>query len=664
MTSVGPKLGLMREGTLRSFNPVTGKVRVALNLAKTPNGPPVEFEVPLPNAWAGPNGEFAGGYPLIGSTVWVAQGEGGRWTYIGYAAPDGLFNNRNVSTQSGFDKNPLSAFREGRWLCQVQNNIRLIVDPSTGLQLGNPNQNINIDPNKSIFSSTFKQNYNFSNASRKIEGTVKRDLSSNSNRNISGSALSSHIYETGLTEIGLDPLTKTGHAFHRNPPFVESREIIYEFANDFGFTNYDRESTIYDTEEIPGPTTSFNRRDSRADVLSLNLIAPNHLIESVKGTVIDVYGNILDINRSVLLNGQIDNLSFRTNEINKSDTFNALINETRKSLAFHWEINSRKQLPVQDLTDSSNYARDRSKFSLDIDKEGQFKINIPMSSETGNIPLLTRYENYSTLKAKENDTDPNAFMRNVENKDILSEAFGVGVVELTSEDTNLAAFSIPIDRITGNPIKLGTAYHDISQTVLLHQRTNPLFFYPDSLLNDSVATPPVTNIVSQNLILSGENANAGGRSGTINLDGFISVNIGANTVDRQSAWFDFAGGVISNIGRDKNGVSYACTMDGDLLIQVGSNTVSNDDRFSSLNNAYRDGKLDIRVLCNAQMHVIRIDNRGVQIISAGRVDIVAEQNMRFKSVRGDIIFDAESIYMYGDDEGRGRLVLRNAGMTI
>ena len=51
----------------------------------------------------------------------------------------------------------------------------------------------------------------------------------------------------------------------------------------------------------------------------------------------------------------------------------------------------------------ADYGRQRSRFFIDIDKEGQFKLNVPASSEKGNVPILTRYENYSTINSFEED---------------------------------------------------------------------------------------------------------------------------------------------------------------------------------------------------------------------------------------------------------------------
>lgn len=651
MVNIGPVAGLVREGTVRRYNAQKGTITVALNLAKSESLPNTEFEVPLPASWAGSDGsEFSGGCPVIGSTIWIGMAPGGRWAPLSYVPATGVFGAVSNTT-----------LKPGRWVTQVKNNIRIIADPKIGIQAGDPESYIHLDPAKSILSYDFDQTLSFTEASRQIVGTVKRDVISNSNRNITGSALTSHIYDESLREVGLDPHTKTGTAFNRNPSFTESREIIYEFANSFGFTNDEQELAIYDGEQQSALSDNFNRRDSRADTLSLSLISPNQLMETIRGTVVDIYGNLLDINRAILPSGSTNELSFRSTESNKSDVFIGLREQNRKTIAYHFELNARKSEAIPDVNDRTDYARNRSRFFIDIDKEGQVKINVPASSETGNIPLLTRYENYSTIYAKEKDTNPNEFIRNVDGQDIFLEEFGVGAIDLTGSNDTLEGFAAPVDNNTREPIKLGTAYHNIKDTIKLHQRATPVnAFYPQSRLNNIA---PVTEVVSSSITVNGIDANAGGRSLTANFDGQISLSVGANTVDRQSLWLDTAGGLVFNIGRDRFNRSLAGSFDGDVLLQIGGATIDNDSRFSE-GNAVRNGALDIRVVANGQMVVLRMDASGIVVESPGRLDFVAEQDIRFKSKRGDVYIDGESIYLYANERSTGRLVTRKPGQTI
>jgi len=662
---VGSLIGLNCLGTIRSYNSVTGKVKVLISLGKSDSLSGQDYEMPIPASWMGPNGEFSGGYPIIGASVWCSLGQGRQWSIVGYSNSDNVFGNKNTNTTTSLQQNLMSALRPGRWLTQVANNIRIFADPKIGIQAGNPNQYIQLDPVKKISSNTFDQHLSFSEAHRNITGIAKRDLVSNSTRNVTGSALTSHVYDDSLQTIGLDPKTITGLSFVRNPPFNETRELVYEFSNSFGFTDDKTEITLYDNQnKLPALTNYFNRRDSRADTLSLSLVAPNQLMETVKGTIIDAFGNLLDINRVILPSGISQALSFRSTEENKSNTFIALREQARKTIAFHYELNARKATLPDDtsITQPKNYARDRSRLSIDIDKEGQFKINIPASSEIGNISLLTRAENYSTLQAavSNGDISPNQFMHNIDNQDIFLEGFGQGAVELKTGATAIQGFGAPVDRITGVPIKLGTAYHNLQETLQLQNRVNPVYWYPDSTLNDQASTPLIGNIVNPTVITSGDGANAGGRSGTISLDGHLSLSIGANTVDRQSLWMDTAGGIVVAAGRDLLGRSLIGQFDGQILIQSGGQTVSNDSRFGDVDNSVRPGLIDIRVVSSqngqpgtmGSCTILRIDSQGVRVSSAGSVDIVSHGLLRLKSITNDVIIEGESIYL------QGRRVLR------
>lgn len=665
---ISSQIGLLRRATITRINTGKSSVKIALDLSNSDIGAPIEYNVPIPSPWTGPDGQFMGGSPKVGSSVIVGQAQGGEWFILNYIPSNRVFLNDNDNSSSSTSRNLMSALKEDRWLAQTKNNIRVFGDPNIGIQAGNPNSFIHINPIKNIVSHNFSQELFFTESTRSIKGPIKRDLTPNATRSLTGSILDSQEYDNSLFSVSLDPTTITSIAtsgtFTRNPTLVENREITYEFANSFGFTNDIDEANQY-TQNVSNKSSNFvNRRESRTDSLSLSLVAPNQLVESIKGTVVDIYGNVLDLNRNVLPLGKINELSFRSNP-DKATAFKNLREQIRKSMAFHFEINSRKNVTIPDVSSTADYARDRSRFFMDVDKEGQVKINIPSSSEIGNIPLLTRYENFSTLYSATNGTDPNEFITNVNKIDVFQENFAVNPkIQLVSGSNFLDGYETPIDRITDFPIMFGTAYHDILTTIDARQRPNCCFpFDNNNLLNK---LPPYANkIVSDKIIVSGDTANAGGRSASINLDGSLSLNIGANTIDRQSLWLDTAGGIVANVGRDKNNISSAINMDGDLIIQVGGrSTVANDSRFSKLNNAIRSGSIDIRVVKDdGQLTIVRIDsNGGISIATPGRVDIVAGQTIRIKS-KGDLLLDAENIVFFADEQGRGRQVMRS-GLSI
>lgn len=662
----GSVLGLPIRGNIVGFNPTNGTVLVQLPL--TQSNTPVSVKIPA--GWVGPKGQISAGYPQRGTPIFCVKGQGGEWCFVSYD---------QQNSPSGFDGDgtrrvaPTQKFKEGRWLTLVDNDINLIVDPNDGVIQGGSRQFSQADQSLGLWSVRFDQQMSFSEAHREVTGPIYRDKKANRSRGVIGSPLTGHSYQKSLNQIGLDPKTKTSVSIadDRNPSLTEHRQMFYEFIDSFGYTFDEQEKRLYGGED-PQTTLPTQRRGLRTDTMSLGLDSPNYLAEIIVGTVVDIFGNILDINRAILPSGIIDSLNFTKSEENKDVVFEKLKTQLRKSIAYHFEINARKEgLNLPDYEETSSYATARSRFFLDIDKEGQFKMNVPASSEVGNVSVLVRHENFSNLKGAENQEDRGQFLRNVtNNQDIQLEPHGKGVVELTSKEETLKSYSAPVNRFDGERIKLGTAYHEISGVLELHKFEAPYKGnggYPNSLLN---LVEPVADVVSPEVIVAGDGSNAGGRSGTISMDGMLSLSIGANTVDRQSLWLDCAGGIVGAIGRDRFDRSLAATLDGDVMVQVGGVTVGDDGRFPSavFNNEARDGTIDIRVWNSGSFHTIRIDPEGIKIHTPQRIDIVSEGEMRFKSVNSNIYFDAESIYFYASDPSHNRMLLRAsegaAGRTI
>lgn len=667
---IGSVHGVPIRAVIRSVNMTLGLAYVELPLTQSRTTKPVK----LPLGWCGPRGQISGGFPEVGTNIFVVLGQGNEWMFVGYDQP---------STKTSYDSDgtkivsPVSKIKKGMWGTLVENDVNLLVGPNVGVIQGDSIQFTQADSDLGIWSSRFIQHMHFSDAHREVKGPILRDLKSNSTRGVQGSSLSGHPYNVSLDEIGLDPrnATSVSTASTRNPALAEDRKMYYEFVNRFGYTYDEQEDRLYAGEDRQG-LLPYQRKRSRTDTMSLSLDSPNYLAESVIGTVVDIYGNILDINRAVLPSGLIDTLNFRKSEEDQNIVFRKLRTQLRKSIAYHFEINARKDgINLPDYDDTTDYAVARSRFFFDIDKEGQFKMNVPASSEEGNVSLLVRHENFSNIKGFEQDTDRGQFLRNITNNtDVQLEPHGKGVVSLVSNEITLKGFEAPLNRFDGEQIKLGTGYHEISNVLQLHKVQAPYSNatgtggYDNSIVNFIDA---VEDVVTSEVVVAGDGANAGGRSGTVSLDGMLSLSIGANTVDRQSLWLDTAGGIVGAIGRDKFQRSMALTLDGDLLMQVGGPTIVDDSRFPSsvFINEARDGVVDIRVWNSGSMHTIRIDDQGVKIHTPQRIDIVSEGEMRFKSVRSNMYFDAESIYFYANgNPANGRLVQRSttgsAGKTI
>ena len=652
-------VGLLRYGTVTGYLPESKELEITLDYDSTSTYSFKPINVPIPSLYSNKDGIYITSKIADGTTVVVGQIEGGEWVIV-----------------SIFDKsNDAITLDDNQLLIQSNSNNKIELDLNS-INLTSKESYFKLNNNNNYTNNL--QSYNFNESKRNISGIVKRDITPNS-RYPNNLRLKGEDLDEDLKSICLDPTLSenfyNSKSLARNLPFVEDREVIYEFAHSSNYTNDDKEYKLYQDNSTISNEVFYNRRESRTDSLSLSIFSPNYLIEKIQGTVIDIFGNILDINRNIISIGKEKNISLKDAD-NKADAFKNIRELERKSIAYHFEINSRKDLTNSiDINSKKDYSKDRSKFFIDIDKEGQFKINIPASSEKGNIPLLTRYENYSTIKALENNDDVNKMLYNDESIDIYLDSFNKGIVNINDE-SNADGKAGPIDRIDSTEdvksyIKHGTAHHDLTKVVEVFKNTD-YFSYeyltdPDNPFSELTTTKLNTiiqnDIVNKNLYISGDSSNVGGRSGLINFDGSIELNIGANSSDRQSMWLDCAGGILGAIGRDNNGISLALDLDGDLLIKVGGETIGEeqDSRFSSAkgyNNALRPGTIDFRVVNDSnEVTVFRIDRNGVTVLTPTRMVFAANQGMHFRC-GGDMTFEAENLFL------QNRLIQKGSDVTV
>lgn len=660
------EVGLLFTGTIVGYNGKTGDAQVELvGASATTSNKPVQ--VRLPSALFNNNGPFVGTIPKKGTPIVVGQGSGGVYYFVSFKPEDPDY---------------IPSIKEDELLLQSNENTKITLDGNYNIRIGSDVSKLRLNADTGLVSSNFDEEFSFTQASRSINGLIKRDLNIKS-KFPQAIKLTSDDYDKYYQKIGMDPSVTTSIVSgpSKNPAFVEKREQIYEFELDADISDNITESQLYGTSE--DEETDFNfisRRNSRADTLSLTLYEPNYLMETVKGTVVDIFGNILDINRyPIPVGGENETIKAEKSE-DKTASFLAIKALERKSIAYHFEINARKDLSGQngkvelpDIESNSDYGRDRSRFFIDVDKEGQFKLNVPASSETGNIPLLSRYENYSTLT-----DNPDAFIYRDDNLDIFHDSFPAPDFKRFSESktvdgidtgsTNRGSISIknedsegtPMDRITGKHIKHGTAYHDILSTCYAFTGDDYIRYQADTssfrnidIDEISEANEHLSTVVSDTIYISGENANAGGRSGSINFDGSLEFNIGANTIDRQSLWLDMAGGIVGNIGRDLTNKSLAMNMDGDIYLQVGGVGVATDSRFAQANNGNYGAVLDLRVITDGgYAHMIRIDNDGLKIMTPSFLQIHASQGMKITSdasidIQAEIVTIQERAVMKG-----------------
>lgn len=609
------------------------------------------FPAQFPISYLSSGGGFIGGMVASGTPVVVGQAEGSSSFFIvSFLARDpAAFNTVGAS------KIKIPLMQDGDLVIQANTDGSISLSDD-GITIGEPRNLVSFDTNRKILLNTFDTNYSLSQGSRLVDGTIKRDTRPAINfASFLRSADTS--YDDTLKIIGMDPVASArsdnvGDSI-RNPARIEKREVIFEFEDLANVQSDDVELEFYKTGTSPNQAGIIDRRAGRADALSLSLTSPNYLIETIKGTVVDLYGNILDINRNIIPIGDknlsVSQIKSTANETDKfKNIYQQIKREDRKSIVYHFEINAKKETGGSgppDVNDQTDYARLRSRFFFDIDKEGQFKLNVPASSENGNIPLLTRYENYSTVNPNDKSKNPNDLVFNPDNKDILIESFvNTQIIELKDE---LKINAAPIDRFSdsGSPTQLkhGSVYHDISSTCITFQGTN--FSSTEYVATSGLASGRVSSkpyIVNNQIVVSGPNANAGGRSGSLNFDGSIEINIGANTVDRQSLWLDTQGGAVVNIGKDKNNISFAASMDGEFLMELGNRAVPTDSRFDGQpSSAASAGAFDVRVYnSKGELTILRIDNEGLTISTPSRMVFVSNGDIMMRT-NGTMTIDAE-----------------------
>ena len=674
-----PPPGLLQRGTIQGYDPVHGTIQVQLNTASAIKGQKrLVVDVPASHTMFYNNGLFIGTLPSQGTPIVIAQGLGGQYFFVSLVA-------ENLPIVPTLTQDEL--------LIQANNATYITLNTSNDISIGSDNNQIHINtgnknfPKTNLISLNFQNENHFTQAYREVGGLIKRDLRPNIYFD-QDSKLEDDSYDKKYKIIGLDPTVTSNDLVSgsgKNPPLSEHRELVYEFQYISDVQDDVTETNRYSSaKQTPPVYTSPNRRKSRADTLSLSLVSPNYLMEEIKGTVVDIFGNILDINRVPIPVGSGQNTLNPSNSQDKSIAYTNIRALERNGVAYHFEINARKDLSQQtgstevsllDInTDNYNAKLLRSRFFFDVNKEGQFKLNVPASSETGSIPLLARYENYSTY-GPEDSGNPNKLWFRNDNLDIFLDGLAAypttpntsgGFNSDTTTHGSIAimngdAVGTPIDRINNNHMQHGTIFHDILQTCYVFQNNDFLNYQngENPIPIDLSSITPLSNIVKNTIYTGGSQANAGGRSGQISLDGSLEMNIGANTSDRQSLWIDTAGGIVGNFGRDINSRSAMLSMNGDVYIQIGGYGISGDTRFAALNNGNYGAVLDLRIssTLGGYVNMIRVDQNGITIMSPGNIQMHSKGNMTL-TADGNMTLDAASLTV------QQRLVLKASGGSI
>lgn len=482
-------------------------------------------------------------------------------------------------------------------------------------------------------------------------GEIRRDL--NASTSTVSALLDRRInlaFEDSLTTISRDPtraerLTTSnltgGAVGRRNPPLAESREVFYEYSRDFGVLDPGAERTYYEQTSSTVTFEDFSRREySRTDTLNTNPSAYNNLAEIVIGTVVDIYGNVLDINRNIV--------SFA--EAGLSDQAIQLDHQLallRRSIKYHFEINSRKQADLPEVTDLSGpdlpIAPLHSRWSIDVDGEGLTKMNIPASSNIGNIPVPTRY-----VTAAQKSGDFSHAFRDGGTKDQYHIAYA-------QADGVAVSASYAPDSLAGPKINAGTVYHSIDFSDILSRRSQ----FPGGMgTYEANWQSQILSATTINNEIGSVGPNAGGRSVFATLDGSLEMSVGRDFADNKSIVLDTSGSLVGRLGKDHMGNSVSLAADGSVNIVLGASKVRNED--SNPNPTFK-----IHVESGGKVATVEIDDGNIYIRSApGRNLVLESSNNLILSAKGSAIMTAENIGLFGTFESDGssvtpeRLVLK------
>jgi hypothetical protein len=595
-----------------------------------------EFDCPIPHPYASLGGGILVGISE-GTLVAVAKATNER-NFIVAIIPDREY----YFDQSGVKDTPynITNFPEltpGQIILKSPTTgsyINISNDGNISFDAGMGTSQADIELSNGTKTLFFRANneYKFTEAGRKIEGIIKRDRNAEESVETANAFdfLNGEPYDTFLSAVGRSPEYETSNSttsvirdFTRNPPLVEKREIVYEYANSAAVRNISIESLAMLSKNNESESDALlentgDRKNRRTDTLNLDMYNYNHLIEKTEGTVVDIYGNVLDINRNIINVPSTETASSTTDATKELQNIYRYL---RRSIKMHYEINSRKEIegdePSRDNIE--NLGRDHSRWSIDVDGEGLTKINIPASSNTGNIPVLGRY---LTTVSEENRTSGS--FRNEENgKFVDVKLYGFGSDSVSISDSEYRP--ITIDGGTIN--YAGTAYHDLTSIASS--------IYSDGKFDSgSPMTSSINNKIGDSF---GDNANAGGKSAHVNLDGSLEMSIGADNVDTKSVVLDLEGGIVSCIGKDKNDKSIICQTDGDVIVQVGTSGLTG-----------HSGRVEIHLAggLGGKASKIIIDEQGMTIDVQGNAVFSASGDLTV-TAGARLLLNGELVFTYG-----------------
>jgi len=661
----------VRIARIEEFNRATGRCTISYSDGSG-SEPTSQAILPQPLA-VGESGIFV--EPTKGAQVLVDLGLMNQPYIISYL-PDLLFEqqvtlNNSTSLRSGFLTRPIGQPGEVTIKGFGNTYTRYTENGDIETRFGTSKAIFDSD---NIYSLSAEAEFVSLQSGYQVSGIVRRELSgpagdlldklTDPQLEFALSDIARNSFLNSALKSSPDPKASTAK---RNPPFVEQRSVVYEFARDFSAGSPAYEKQLYENSKTDLYELSTQRQGARTDALGLGPLQHNVLFESIFGTTVDTYGNVLDINRVPLNIGSV-----------KDNDVDELYQLLRRTIKLHLELNSRKpdkpdvsrgKLDSTEAVNKGSYPgsipviSDHSRWSIDVDAEGQTKINIPASSRYGNIPVAARYVAKSYYEI-DNEDDRTAYNVRI-NPDDGGKTTDIVLLNYNTTRNGPSKGVV----IEGAPESRNESffwnmpYHDFTFNDILSKSQ---FFYPGALRGEPLSlkreasysqrlsgldtqTTSSAEILSATLLSNSQNANAGGRSLHMNLDGSAELSFGADQADGKSLLVDTAGSSLIRLGKDLKGRSLVVGADGDVALIVGAS------RRADENDDVSGGSLQIFVQNKGgDVSSIQIIDGNIVIKGAPNKNVIIESAGNLVMNAGkDLFLGGERIFLYGkyDEDG-------------
>lgn len=173
----------------------------------------------------------------------------------------------------------------------------------------------------------------------------------------------------------------------RNPALSEYRLVINEISESDYFRGWDVEAGLVRADNVSKFSSDKEIRSvSQENALHL---APHQLIEVIAGNVVNARGESLDSNYGRVVIGNSDGHPGGSDFAREYEEARL---KSRRGIGYHFQVSTNSL--------SSQVSNNQDNLIFSIDKEGTLKVNVPATSDTGNIPYPNFAEFYSDSSDK------------------------------------------------------------------------------------------------------------------------------------------------------------------------------------------------------------------------------------------------------------------------